>query len=127
MALVSDTARVMLAGVRLFNGGAALMVPRMFARRLGGESAADGAAVHTLRMFGIRTVLIALDLVSKDPAVRRHALRFSLLIHASDTASAAVAGWNRQLPARAAKVATAVSAANVVLALLASREVRRGR
>lgn len=127
MPLVSHTARVALAGVRLFNGGAALVVPRMFAQRLGGEGAADGPAVHALRMFGIRTVLIALDLLSRDPAVRRHALRFSVLIHASDTASAAIAGWNRQLPARAAKVATAVSAANLVLALLASREVRSGR
>jgi hypothetical protein len=127
VAVVANTARVALAGVRLFNGGAALVVPRMFAQRLGGESAADGPAVHALRMFGIRTVLIALDLLSRDPAVRRHALRFSVLIHASDTASAAMAGWNRQLPARAAKIATAVSAANVVLALLASRKVGRGR
>ena len=127
MPLVSNTARVALAGVRLFNGGAALVAPRMFAQRLGRESDADGAAVHVLRMFGVRTVLIGLDLLSRDPAVRRHALRFSVLIHGSDTVSAAMAGLNRQLPARAAKLATAVSAANVLLALLASRELRRGR
>jgi hypothetical protein len=125
MAVVRDSARVALVGVRLFNGGAALVAPRMFAQRLGGEGAAGGPAVHALRMFGIRTVLVALDLLSRDPAVRRHALRFSVLIHASDTASAALAGMNRDLPPRAAKVATAVSAANVVLALIASREVRR--
>jgi hypothetical protein len=125
MAVVSDTARVALAGVRLFNGGAGLLAPEMFARRLGKEADAEGAAVHVLRMFGIRTVLIALDLLSRDPAVRRHALRFSVLIHASDTVSAAMAGRSCQLPARAAKVATAVSAANVVLALIASREVRK--
>jgi hypothetical protein len=125
MAVVRDTARVALAGVRLFNGAAALAVPRMFAKRVGREADADGAAVHVLRMFGIRTVLIALDLLSRDPAVRRHALRVSVLIHASDTASAAMAGLSRQLPAKAAKLATAVSAANVVLALIASREVRK--
>ena len=125
MSAVYGTARVALAGVRLFNGGAALVTPRMFAQRLGRESDADGAAVHALRMFGIRTVLIGLDLLSRDPGVRRHALRFAVLIHASDTVSAAMAGWNRQLPARAAKLATAVSAANVVLALIASREVRK--
>ena len=125
MSAVHGTARVALAGVRLFNGGAALVTPRMFAQRLGRESDADGAAVHALRMFGIRTVLIALDLFSRDPAVRRHALRFAVLIHAADTVSAAMAGWNRQLPARAAKLATAVSAANVVLALIASREVTK--
>lgn len=126
MGIVGDSARVTLAAVRLFNGGASLVAPRMFAQRMGRESDADGAAVHALRMFGIRTVLIALDLMSRDPAVRRHALRFSVLIHASDTVSAAMAGMNGQLPARSAKLATGVSAANVVLALLASREVRRG-
>jgi hypothetical protein len=126
MSVLQGTARVALAGVRLFTGGAGLVAPRMFAQRLGRESDADGAAVHALRMFGIRTVLIGLDLVSRDPAVRRHALRFAVLIHASDTVSAAMAGMNRQLPARAAKLATAVSAVNVVLALIASREVRKG-
>jgi hypothetical protein len=125
MAVVRDSARVALAGVRLFNGGAALVAPRTFAKRVGREADADGAAVHILRMFGIRTVLIALDLLSRDPEVRRHALRVSVVIHASDTASAALAGLRRELPAKAAKLATAVSAANVVLALIASREVRR--
>ena len=125
MSMLHRTARVALAGVRLFNGGAALVAPRMFAQRLGRESDADGAAVHALRMFGVRTVLIGLDLLSRDPAVRRHALRFAVLVHASDTASAVMAGWNRQLPARAAKLATAVSAANVLLAVIASREVRK--
>lgn len=125
MRLVGNAARVSLAGVRLFNGGAALVAPRMFAQRIGREGDADGAAVHALRMFGIRTVLIGLDLLSRDPAVRRHALRFSVLIHASDTASAAMAGLNGQLPPKAARVATGVSAANVLLAVLASRELRR--
>ena len=124
MGLVRGSARVALAGVRLFNGGAALATPRMFAQRIGREGDADGAAVHVLRMFGIRTVLIGLDLLSRDPAVRRHALRFVVLIHASDTISAAMAGLNRQLPPRAAKLATAVSAANLVLALVASKEMR---
>jgi hypothetical protein len=124
--VVGDAARVTLAAVRLFNGGASLFAPRMFAQRLGRDSDADGAAVHALRMFGIRTVLIALDLLSRDPAVRRHALRFSVLVHATDTVSAAMAGLNGQLPPRAAKLATGVSAANVMLAVLASREVRKG-
>jgi hypothetical protein len=124
--VVGDAARVTLAAVRLFNGGASLVAPRMFAQRMGRERDADGAAVHVLRMFGIRTVLIALDLLSRDPSVRRHALRFSVLIHATDTVSAAMAGLNGQLPPKAAKLATGVSAANVMLAVLASREVRKG-
>ena len=110
----------------MFNGAGALVAPGAFVKRLGSEPD-DGAAVHALRMFGIRTVLIALDLVSKDPAVRRHALRVALLIHASDTVSAARAGLSGQLPRKSAVVTTAISAGNVVLAAIASSELRKQR
>jgi hypothetical protein len=119
-----DYARIALAGVRLFNGVAALAVPRAFVHRIGKEGDADGAAVHIARMFGIRTILIGLDLLSKDPAVRRQALRVALVIHASDTASAAAAGLSKQLPARAAALATGISALNVVLAVVARADVQ---
>jgi len=110
----------------MFNGAGALVVPEKFARRLGAEPD-DGAAVHALRMFGIRTVLVALDLLSKDPAVRRHALRVALLIHVSDTISAARAGLAGQLPRKSAIVTTSISAGNVVLAALASSELHKQR
>jgi hypothetical protein len=119
-----DYARIALAGIRLFNGGAALVAPHALARRLGTEDA-GGATVHIARMFGIRTVLIALDLLSKDPQVRRHALRLAVVVHASDTASAAAAGLSKQLPPRPAALATAVSALNVVLAVIARAELSR--
>ena len=121
----SDRARVALAGIRMFNGAGALVAPRAFARRMGTEADADGAAVHALRMFGIRTALIALDLLSSDPAVRRHALRVALLIHVSDTISAARAGLSGQLPRRSAVVATGISSLNVVLAWIAASELRK--
>jgi hypothetical protein len=120
-----DFARIALAGVRLFNGGAALLASGPFVRRLGTEADAHGPAAHISRMFGIRTVLIAIDLLSRDPGVRRHALRFALVIHISDTLSAAAAGVSKQLPPRAAALATGVSAANVVLAAIASKDVRK--
>lgn len=122
----SDVARVTLAGVRMFNGAGSLVAPQAFARRLGAD-ADDGAAVHALRMFGIRTVLIALDLLSKDPVVRRRALRVALLIHASDTVSAARAGLAGQLPRKSAIVTTTISAGNVVLAAIAASELRKQR
>lgn len=121
-----DYARIALAGVRLFNGGTALAAPGPFARRLGTEADAHGPAVHIARMFGIRTVLIALELLSRDEAVRKHALRVALLVHVSDTVSAARAGLSRQLPPRPAVLATGISAANVVLAAIASGVVRKG-
>ena len=121
-----DYARFALAGGRLFTGGTALAVPGPFARRLGTEADAHGPAVHIARMFGIRTVLIALDLLSRDQNVRRHALRVALIVHVSDTISAAAAGLSKQLPPRPALLATGVSAANVVLAAIASKDARRG-
>ncbi len=120
-----DYARIALAGVRLFNGGTALVVPGPFAKRLGTEADAHGPAVHIARMFGIRTVLIALDLLSRDPNVRRHALRVALIVHVSDTLSAAAAGLSGQLPRRPALLASGVSATNVVLAAIASKDVRK--
>jgi hypothetical protein len=123
----SDLARVTLAGIRMFNGAGALVAPQAFARRMGTEADAQGAAVHALRMFGIRTVLIALDLLSRDPAVRQHALRLALLVHVSDTVSAARAGLAGQLPRKSAIVTTGISAGNVVLAAIASSELRKRR
>jgi len=121
-----DKARIALAGVRLLMGGTALVGPQKFVRRLGTEADAHGPAVHVSRMFGIRTVLIALDLLSRDEAVRKHALRVALIVHASDTISAAASGLSRQLPTRPALLATGVSAANVVLAAIASADARKG-
>lgn len=120
-----DYARIALAGVRLFNGAAALATPGPFARRLGTEADAHGPAVHIARMFGIRTVLIALDLLSRDENVRRHALRVALIVHVSDTISAAAAGLSKQLPTRPALLATGISATNVVLAAIASADARK--
>lgn len=127
MLRASDLARVTLAGIRMFNGAGSLVAPQAFARRMGTEADANGAAVHALRMFGIRTALIALDLLSKDPAVRRHALRVAVLIHASDTISAARAGIDGQLPRRSAVVTTGISALNVALAGIAASELRKQR
>jgi hypothetical protein len=121
----SDYARIALAAVRLFNGGTALAAPGPFARRLGTEADAHGPAVHIARMFGIRTVLIAVDLLSRDENVRKHAVRVALLVHVSDTISAARAGLSKQLPPKPAVLATGISAANVVLAAIAGGVLRK--
>jgi hypothetical protein len=76
---------------------------------------------YPFRMFGIRTILIGADLLARDPAVRRHALRAAIVVHASDTVSAFATGASGGLPRRAARVTTAISALNVALALLANR------
>jgi hypothetical protein len=115
-----DLARRALAGVRIFNGAAGLLAPAFLARRLGVEDAA-GPMSYPFRMFGIRTILIGADLFAIDPAVRRHAVRAAVVVHASDTVSAAVAWRSGALPRRPARMAMAISAGNLMLAILANR------
>jgi hypothetical protein len=122
--MLSGVARVTLAGVRIFNGTAGLLAPGMMAKRLEVEDAAAPMG-YPFRMFGIRTILIGVDLLSRDPEVRRHAVRAAPLIHVSDTVSAYAAGKTGALPPKAAKTATTISAVNVVLALLANRRPAR--
>ncbi len=111
----SDYARIALAGIRIANGAAALLAPRLLTRRL----RADDAAVYPFRLFGIRTIVIGADLLLRDEEVRDHALRLALLIHASDAVSAVVAGARRQVPVRSAATAAAISSVNTALALVA--------
>jgi hypothetical protein len=75
-------------------------------------------------MFGVRTVVIGIELLLPDGEVRRAAVRVAPVIHAADTASAAIAGLTRQVPPRPALVATAISATNTLLALSAAAGLR---
>ena len=121
MSRTSDSARVLLAAIRLVIGTVTLVAPSAFARRAGVDPAARVAALYALRLFGVRTVFIGLDLLQRDPTGRARARRVAPLIHLSDVAAAAIAGRQRQLPARAARTAILVSGANVFLSLLARR------
>src|SRR3954470_3828081 len=117
---LQDSARIALAVIRIFNGAAGLFGPRLLARRLDvGDAAAP--MVYPFRMFGIRTILIGADLLARDPAVRRHALRAAVIVHASDTVSALAADASGALPRRSARLTTAISALNLALAVLANR------
>lgn len=124
----NDYARIVLAGIRLFNGLAALAVPGVLARRLGVDPDSNAAALYVLRMFGIRTVLIGAQLLSRDDRLRTNALRVAPVIHAIDATAAVIAGIQRQLPARAAATAALISTTNTVLAVVAQpRKVEKGR
>ncbi|MCB5181559.1 hypothetical protein [Streptomyces antimicrobicus] len=123
-------ARYSLGVVRLVNGVAALAAPQVVARSLGAD-VRQPALAHVMRMFGIRTVFIGAELLLlKDPQRIAEALRTATVIHTSDTLSAATAGRCGTLPPRAAKIATTISAVNVLLSLLAQwpcGEARHGR
>jgi len=116
---VHDYARVALAGIRLFNGVAALFVPATLARRLGVDPDANPAALYALRLFGVRTVLIGAQLLLRDGRVRAHSLGVAPVIHALDATAALIAGYRGQLTRRAATTAAVISTVNTVLAVIA--------
>jgi hypothetical protein len=111
---VARGAAVALAGIRLVNGMAGLVAPEVLAKRLCAEPD-DPALLYALRLFGVRTVVVALELFRREPA----ALRTALPIHASDTIAAVLLA--RRLPARQGAAVVGISALNTCLALLARR------
>ncbi|MFE7543287.1 GMC oxidoreductase [Streptomyces platensis] len=91
-----------LAGVRLFNGVTGLLTPALLIRRLDPGRELSPAAVYAFRLFGIRTVLLGLDLLANRGERLREDLREGVLIHGSDTATATMLGIRGQVPPRTA-------------------------
>ena len=116
----ADTARVLLALIRLLNGVLALVAPGMLARRLGVDPDANPAVLYVFRMFGIRTVLIGAELLMQTGERRTEATRRAVLIHASDTLAAFLATLSGQFP-KNGRFIVGISAVNTLLAWLANR------
>ncbi|MDQ4049115.1 MAG: hypothetical protein M3131_07020 [Actinomycetota bacterium] len=123
--LVRERSHLLLGGIRLFNGLAALLVPEMTARRLGTDPDANPAPIYPLRMFGVRTVVLGAELLLGGSGTRRHSMRLAIPIHASDTLAAALGGLRGQLPRRVAVLTTGISTINTALAILGSQAPRR--
>ena len=81
-----------LATIRLVNGGLALLAPRWLARRLGVRPELQPAIIYPLRMFGIRTIFLGVDLLWGEGVVRDAAVKRAVVIHATDTVAAVLAG-----------------------------------
>jgi len=118
-ARIGRVARYTLAGIRIVNGSVALVAPSAIIRRFGESPADDNAAVYGLRMFGIRTVVIGVDLLALAGAPLRRALGQAIIIHASDTATAASLGLSGRVRRPWAIAITLISAANTGLAVTA--------
>ena len=118
MPRVADVARVVLASVRLTMGTAGLLAPGTVIRRLHIDPSVQPGMRYPLRMFGIRTVLIAADLLRRDGPDRRRAVLLAPVVHGTDTVSAYLAWRRGDLPSRAGTMTTAISAANLVLAVV---------
>lgn len=114
---VRTTARVSLALIRLVNGVLALVAPQVLTKRFDEEHDAPPVAHYAFRMFGVRTVLIALDLLRKPGSKRSHAVHAAPLIHASDLGAAIMAARSGLVPKRTGQIIVAISGLNTLLAL----------
>jgi hypothetical protein len=112
-------AHYLLAAIRFVNGALALFAPSTLARRLDVDTKESPGILYFERMFGTRTILIALDLVTGDAEQTERAIRAGRIIHASDATAAALAGLSGNLKTRAAVMTTAISLVNLLLALVA--------
>jgi hypothetical protein len=117
-------ARQKLAAIRLINGALALFAPRFLIRQLGTDPDVDPSAIYPFRMFGIRTLIIGTDLLLLTGEEQKRATKLAVLIHATDTASAATCLVKGYLPRKAGIVATAISAVNTALAVIAAKDSR---
>ncbi len=123
-----DWAPRTLGGIRLFNGMVALLAPGLTARRLGVDPELNPGPIYPLRMFGVRTVVLGVELLlPREKDERLRAMRTGILVHASDTLAAGLGGVRRQLPPRAAALLTVISAVNTALAIVGSSSPRRGK
>jgi hypothetical protein len=121
-----EAARYLLAIIRLANGGVGLFAPRLFITRFDPGREPSPAAVYAFRLFGIRTILIGLDLL-RGPERAQAAARDGVVIHASDAITAASLGLSGAVPRRTAGATTLISVLNVLLALAAQEPLRPGR
>jgi hypothetical protein len=115
---LSTLARYLLGAIRVSNGAAALFVPVEFARSLGLDPEANPEAIYWMRLFGVRTFVIGAQLILLEDKELEAVLRPAAFIHASDAASAALAGISGHLPQNVATKATLISLVNLALALL---------
>lgn len=119
-------ARYVLAVIRIVNGLLALVAPSLIIKRFGEDPAGDPAAIYGLRLFGVRTVLIGADLLTEQGEPLEHTINQAVLIHASDTLTAATLGTSGRLRPAMAVPITAISALNTALAVAAWVYSRRG-
>lgn len=116
---------VALGLIRLANGLLALFAPGFLLRALGSSQLASPPATYILRMFGIRTIFLGLDLLAGSPAHRREALERAPIIHGTDALAALSAGLTRQLAPRTAATTVGISSVNLTLALVARKSADR--
>jgi len=115
---VGTTAARTLAAIRIVNGTLALVAPHVLVRRTSADPTTTEPN-YAFRMFGVRTIVIGLDLLTLTGAAQERARTQAVLIHATDTAAALLAGLRGDVPPRVARTTVAISGVNTVLAVVA--------
>ena len=90
------------------NGSLGILAPRFLIRSLGVKPDLEPGMIYVFRMFGIRTLFIAIDLVRR-PDERQRSMREGIIVHATDASVALTAAMLGQLPARPAIMVAGLS------------------
>jgi hypothetical protein len=123
---VARGARLVLGGIRMITGTAGLLAPTMIQQRLGDQAPdRNAAAIYGIRLFGVRTVLIGLDLFRLPAVALDSALKSAVLIHACDTATVLALERRKQLSPELARPLATISGLNTMLAVTAYLGHRR--
>lgn len=123
---VGRSAKRALAAVRIVNGGLALFAPNVLGARLGVNTATSAGFGYAFRLFGVRTLLLGIELWRAPDDPSNPVVRDTLVVHASDTAAAIVVRRLHELPPRGGTMAVGASALNTVLAVLTKVLLPRG-
>jgi hypothetical protein len=125
---IARGARYTLGSIRIVNGALGLLAPGVIQKRLGDQAPErNAAAIYGLRLFGVRTVLIGLDLFRLPDVALDSALRSAVIIHASDTATVLTLRRRKVLSSELARPLTLISGLNTTLAVIAFLTHRRSR
>jgi uncharacterized protein YjeT (DUF2065 family) len=107
-----------LAAIRIVNGALGLLAPQVLVRRTSTDPTTTEPN-YAFRMFGIRTVVLGLDLLTLTGPAQERARTQAVIIHATDTASALIGGLRGDVPPRVARTTVAISTLNTALAVVA--------
>ena len=98
-----------LVAGRVLVGGGALVAPRLAGRAFGIDATANPAASYVARLFGVRAVLMAVQLAGATPGNRTRVLRQHTAVDVVDAVAAVVAAREGALSRRAGAQATAAA------------------
>lgn len=98
-----------LVAGRILVGGGTLVAPRLLGRAFGIDPAANPAVSYVGRLFGVRAVLMAVQLATVPRAQRRRLVGLHVAVDAVDAAAAVAATRSGALSRRAGAMATAAA------------------